>query len=92
MMFVRTSLVNLLSDVRTGYVGSGLLGRLGNKGGVGISTRIGRHSFAFVNVHLAAHTEYVRRRNADASNVVENLFRAEKGRNATVCFERERCV
>lgn len=82
LVFVRTSLANTLDLVKTAYVGSGLLGKLGNKGGVGVSCCIGTSSFCFINVHLAAHVEYLKRRNADAKNVIDNLFRIDGGNRA----------
>ena len=49
------------------------LGNLGNKGGVGISFRIHTTEFCFVNSHLAAHTEFVEKRNEDFHSIYSGL-------------------
>lgn len=46
-------------------VATGLLGMMGNKGGVGIRMRINDSTVCFVCSHLAAHREKVAERNAD---------------------------
>lgn len=46
------------SKVKAGLVG----GRVGNKGGVGISLLFAGHTFLFVAAHLAAHTEKLEER------------------------------
>lgn len=46
-------------------VATGLLGMMGNKGGVGIRMEINNSPVVFVCSHLAAHREKVAERNAD---------------------------
>lgn len=58
------------------------LGRMGNKGGVGVHVSIGSTRFAFVNCHLAAHQHRVKRRNHDFSRIDERLFASFEPRSA----------
>ena len=52
------------------HVKSGLLaGRLGNKGGVGISLKLGTTRLLFVNAHLAAHEDKVALRLANIAKI-----------------------
>ena len=74
LVFARQSLLPDISDVTCSYVGAGLLGKLGNKGAVGVRLRLGVKSVCFVCAHLAAHQEEVRRRNADWAVIDTRLF------------------
>lgn len=55
--------------VQSGSVGVGVMGMMGNKGGVSIRLQFYDSTFCFVCSHLAAHRENVTGRNADFSNV-----------------------
>jgi hypothetical protein len=55
--------------VTTGLAG----GRVGNKGGIGISVNIADHRFLFVNTHLAAHTARVESRLANIAKIKSDL-------------------
>ena len=46
-----------------GIVTAGVMGVMGNKGGVGIRLRLCSSSLCFVTAHLAAHRDNVRARN-----------------------------
>lgn len=46
-----------------GTVTAGMLGLMGNKGGVGVSFRLRNSSLCFISSHLAAHRDNVRSRN-----------------------------
>ena len=72
-VFVKASLVDLISNVQTGYHGTGLGGTLGNKGGTALAMTIGKTSFLFVNAHFAAHQKKVEQRNADFHNIDAKL-------------------
>ena len=57
LVFVRTSFVPLVENTRCTSLGIGVGGYGGNKGAVAVRFELGRSSFCFVNVHLAAGQE-----------------------------------
>ncbi len=61
---------NHLSDVRTATEGVGVLGMMGNKGGVAIRFNLYETSFCFINAHLAPHMDAVARRNQNYNDIV----------------------
>ena len=73
-VFVKTEICAHVSDVRAAVQGVGLMGMLGNKGGVGIRLNIFDNSYCFICAHLAAHRENVSGRNSDARNIVSRLI------------------
>ena len=77
-VFVKKNLVDKIKDVRTCSTGVGIMGVLGNKGGIGISMNIFDSSVCFIVSHLAAHTENVEGRNMDFKNIIErSIFPSE---------------
>jgi hypothetical protein len=77
-VYVKKHLCDSIKDVRTCSTGVGIMGVLGNKGGIGISMNIFDSSICFISAHLAAHTENVEGRNLDFKNIVErSVFLAE---------------
>jgi hypothetical protein len=77
-VFVKKNLVDRIKDVRTCSTGVGIMGVLGNKGGIGISMNIFDSSICFIVSHLAAHTENVEGRNMDFRNIIErSVFLSE---------------
>lgn len=49
--------------ISAGTVSAGVMGVMGNKGGVAVRLRLGDDSLCFVCSHLAAHRDNVRARN-----------------------------
>ena len=71
LIFVKKNLLPKINDVRTCSTSTGIMGMLGNKGGIGISMNIYDSNVCFVSSHLAAHTENVEGRNLDFKNILE---------------------
>ncbi|KAL0222877.1 hypothetical protein P9112_002267 [Eukaryota sp. TZLM1-RC] len=71
ILFVRDDVS--VSDVRAYTIGTGLMGKMGNKGAVITTLKVFDSDLAIINSHLAAHTEKVLRRIQDAKDVVSKF-------------------
>jgi phosphatidylinositol-bisphosphatase len=69
-VFVKAPHRNRVKYVSSDSVGVGVMGMMGNKGGVSIRLQFYDSTFCFVCSHLAAHRENVAGRNADYFNVL----------------------
>ena len=77
-VFTKESLAPHIKDVRSTSLGVGIMGMLGNKGGVSVRMWVYDTSLCFVCAHLAAHRENVAGRNSDYKNILErSVFTAE---------------
>lgn len=86
-----------VSDVRSTSTAVGILGVMGNKGGVCIRMNVFESSLCFVCSHLAAHRENIINRNSDYHTILEKtVFTADtmvnlaNDRNSRINAERQR--
>jgi phosphatidylinositol-bisphosphatase len=70
-VYVKDELMPHVSDVRCTSTGVGLMGMMGNKGGVAVRLSLYDSSLCFVCAHLAAHRENIAGRNSDFKNIIE---------------------
>ncbi|BGP44239.1 hypothetical protein JCM10450v2_000050 [Rhodotorula kratochvilovae] len=84
-VFVARCCEGLVKGASTGRVTAGLMGgRMGNKGGVGISLHLHHTRLLFVSAHLAAHASGLEFRKANAAKILDELvvddFWAQSGK------------
>ena len=82
--FVKSRLRHVVSDVQDAEAPVGIMGVMGNKGGVSLRLRVYDSTFCFVCAHLAAHRGAVGQRNADFASIMaktefKDEARAEAG-------------
>lgn len=75
VVFVERNLAQHVHNVASDTVGTGIMGKFGNKGGVAVRMDLHTTSLCFVNSHLAAHTEEYERRNQDFHVIGESLLK-----------------
>ena len=73
IIFAHIGIAHLCSELNSAAVATGVGNTLGNKGGVGISLKIGATKLVFVNAHLAAHQNAVKQRNADYHKIAKEI-------------------
>ncbi|KAJ3382623.1 hypothetical protein HDU92_004655 [Lobulomyces angularis] len=74
LVFVKKVLHPHVSELTSVHLGTGILGMMGNKGGVAVRMRVFDSYVTFVNCHLAADPNYVERRNQDFQGLYQGLL------------------
>jgi phosphatidylinositol-bisphosphatase len=78
VVYVKEDVMPHVKGVQSCAAGVGVLGMLGNKGGVSIRLQIYDSTICFVCSHLAAHRENVAGRNSDFYNIIsKTVFKDE---------------
>jgi hypothetical protein len=74
IVFVHLSIEHLVSDIKASAVACGVGNTMGNKGGVGVSFKLGHSRIVLVGCHLQAHEHEHETRNSQFHKIYNELF------------------
>eukprot|EP00794_Sanderia_malayensis_P000376 gene376-1009_t len=72
-VFIQTKHMQHVVELASETCGTGIMGKMGNKGGVSVRFQLHNSTICFVNSHLAAHLAEYERRNQDFKEVSSRL-------------------
>ena len=75
-LYAKRSLRVAITRVRAARSACGFLGRWPNKGGLVVKLEVQRVSIAFVSCHLAAHDQFLERRNQNCQEILQETRRS----------------
>ncbi|XP_040569840.1 inositol polyphosphate 5-phosphatase OCRL [Lepeophtheirus salmonis] len=84
IVYIKEEYYKYVSNVSAETVGTGIMGKLGNKGGVSIRLDFHNTSICFVNSHLAAFTNQTERRNQDFHSIMDRTLFSLKQSSITI--------
>ncbi|SJK86373.1 inositol-1,4,5-trisphosphate 5-phosphatase [Babesia microti strain RI] len=78
VIYVKSSLVDSITNVDVSSIKTGLNGNYGNKGAVAVRMRLNSHNLSFVNVHLPPGRSNSNERLEQMDFIIHNIFQDNK--------------